>query len=75
VNAYFVFMYFKYFISIYMYDLSLRDYVWGIINYGMVLLRFYFFSKKKRKEGEKRRESRPKKRENKTKKGRGIFIT
>jgi len=51
-----MFMYFKCFILIYMCDLSSYDYVWGIINYGMVLLRFYFFQKKKEERGEKQAE-------------------
>jgi len=46
---------------IYLSDLSSYDYVRGIINYGMVLLRFCFFQKKRGKRGKKRRESRPKK--------------
>ena len=45
----FMFMYFKCFISIYICNLSSYDYVWGIITYSMVLLRFCFFSKKKEK--------------------------
>ena len=48
-----MFMYYKWFLSIYVCDLSSYDYVWGIINYGMVLLRFCFFSTKKKQERER----------------------
>ena len=38
---------------IYMCDLSSYDYVWGIINYGIFLLRFCFSKKKGKSEKEK----------------------
>ena len=40
---------------IYLSDLSSYDYVRGIINYGMVLLRFCFFKKKEERGKKKER--------------------
>ena len=63
-----MFMYFKCFISIYMCDLSSYDYVWGIINSDMVLLRF-FFKKKEERAGKKEERVGQKKRKTKLKRG------